>query len=176
MKAVIKRHQAAIDKLDPEWKSFSFIGWQQQGADERAAMIGVYLSEHFPDTDYGEIRTISRGKEASAVTIVEFYSRADRDEVLKWCKAQGNPKMLGGTIRADYAKTAKQLTRNWAMKKANDLIKADGRSSGPDIVINWKIEGSKDRSVTVNGFVAFLQEKQDSIGTFSVDFEHLTVE
>ena len=84
--------------------------------------------------------------------------------------------MFGGAIRVDYAKTAKQLTRNWAMKKANDFIKADGRSSGSDIVINWKIEGSKDRSVTVNGFVAFLQEKQDSIGSFSEDFKHLTVE
>ena len=84
--------------------------------------------------------------------------------------------MLGGAIRADYAKTAKQLTRNWAMKKANDLIRAEGKSSGADIFINWKIEGSKDRSVTVNGFVAFLQEKQDSIGSFSEDFQHLTVE
>ena len=60
-----------------------FIGWQQQGADERAAIIGVYMSEHFPETDDGEIRTIYKGKAISAVTIVEFYSRADRDEVLK---------------------------------------------------------------------------------------------
>ena len=94
------------------------------------------MSEHFPETDYGEIRTISRGKEISAVTIVEFDSRADRDQVLKWCKAEGSPKMLGGAIRVDYAKTAKQLTRNWAMKKANGLIKAEGKSSGSDIVIN----------------------------------------
>ena len=138
MKAVIKRQQAAIAKLDPAWKSISFIGWQQQSADERAAKIGVYLSEHFPETDYGEICTISRGKEVSAVTIVDFDSRADRDEVLKWCKAEGNPKMLGGAIRVDYAETAKQSTRNWAMKKANDLINADGKSSGSDIMINGR--------------------------------------
>ena len=62
------------------------------------------------------------------------------------------------------------------MEKTNDVIKTDGRSSGSGIVINWKIEGSKDRSVTVNGFVAFLQEKQDSIGSFREDFGHLTVE
>ena len=70
--------------------------------------------------------------------------------------AKLNPKMLGGAIRADYAQTAKHLTQNWAMKKPNDLIKTDGRSSGSNSLSTGKVNGSKDRNVTVNGFVAFL--------------------
>lgn len=68
---------------------------------------------------------------------------------------------------------AKQLTINWALKKAQDLIKADGKSSGASIPIKWKIEGLNIRTVTVNDVVTPLQEKQDAIGEFKGDFVHL---
>ena len=84
--------------------------------------------------------------------------------------------MLGGAIRADYSKTAKQFTRNWALKKAQDLIKADGKSSSGNVVINWKIYGLKSRTVTANDAVAFSQEKQNPIGEFKGEFVHLVLE
>ena len=134
------------------------------------------MSEHFPDTDYSEIRTVMRGREETQVTVIEFHSRSDRDAVLKWYKDEGSPKLLGSAIRADYAKTSKQLMRNSAMKRAAELIKADGRVSAANVVINWKVDDSKNRTVTADGNVIFMQEKHDALGTFIEDFNDLVLE
>ena len=76
------------------------------------------------------------------------------------------PTFFGGAIRADYAKTSKQLTRNWARKRAVEFIKADGRVSAANVVINWKVDDSINRTVAADGYVIFMREKHDTLGTF----------
>ena len=45
--ALIKRQQAAIDKLDPAWKSISLIGWKETPAHTRIAAIRIYMTWAF---------------------------------------------------------------------------------------------------------------------------------
>ena len=108
LKSVIKRQQAASDKMDPAWKSLSFTGWGQRAASERIDSSKVFLSELFPDIAYNEIRTFTKGKEELPITLVEFYSRADKEQVLKWCMDEKNPKLLGGAEEQSGWDTPKQ--------------------------------------------------------------------
>ena len=61
-------------------------------------------------------------------------------------------------------------------RQLQDVIKADSKSTSGNVVIHWKIDGSKSRTVIVNDAVAFLHEKQDPIGESKREFVHLVLE
>ena len=110
----------------------------------------------------------------SALSVVEFPSRAVREQVLK--KVQDGHKGVmseddKNNVSVKRVKTASQLKRNAYLKKALDLLKKDGH--GKEAAIAWQMEGTKDRAVKIGEVVAFLQTPSDSCGKFMAPFQHV---
>ena len=59
------------------------------------------------------------------------------------------------------------------MKFAKGMIEGHANAQGKEIQLNWKIDGSKSRSITVAGEVAFLQNISDAHGSFEGRFADL---
>ena len=73
------------------------------------------------------------------------------------------------------ARTELQRKRNYAMRKAEELIKASTHTGGKEVKIEWKVDGSRERLVTVNGTAAFKQEENDVKGVFLQPFADLVI-
>ena len=67
------------------------------------------------------------------------------------------------------ARTKLRKARNWAFRKAADLVGA-ACAEGNTATLNWK-----DRTVTVNDEVAFSQQPGEKGGTFKNSFAHLAL-
>jgi hypothetical protein len=77
---------------------------------------------------------------------------------------------LGNGIEVTIVPSRSKLKgmRDYSLKKAADLIKADGRSNGKAAKIIWK-----DRIVELDGNVVFKQPQFDTGGSFLGLFAHL---
>ena len=80
----------------------------------------------------------------------------------------------GSKLSCKRAKTAFQLKRNSSLFKASDALKKDNRCKNKSIQINWKMDGSKDRSVQVDGNIVFRQSPNDIAGKFAAPFEQMS--
>ena len=67
------------------------------------------------------------------------------------------------------ARTKLRKSRNWALKKALELVKASGASE-EEVVLKWE-----SREVTVGDAVAFKQEPGEPKGSFRNNYAHLTL-
>ena len=73
----------------------------------------------------------------------------------------------GKDVRIKRAITDLDRRRNWALNKADELVKADPRAARKKVEI-------KDRSVLVDGAVAYAQkERHDPSGQFDGEFANL---
>ena len=79
-------------------------------------------------------------------------------------------------LRFDKMKTERQITRNYALKKAEELIKAHPGCNGKAVEIAWQIPISKDRGVRWDNQLVFSQSSRDSIGSFAAPFSILIIE
>ena len=77
-------------------------------------------------------------------------------------------------LRIEKAKPAKQRTRNWALNTAKEKLSA--LDPNAHVEVKWLIEGSKDRTVEINGATAFTQKPTDSHGAFAVGFADVSLE
>ena len=71
------------------------------------------------------------------------------------------------------AKSSLQLKRNAALRRAATMIEKDAKAKDKDVKIEWLLEGSKKRVITVAGQEAFAQEYQDTEGEFLIPYQHL---
>ena len=69
------------------------------------------------------------------------------------------------------AKTAVQKKRNDALHRACDVLKKEDRSKNKSVTIEWQIDDSKDRSVSVDKVPIFLQKVTDLTGSFLSPFQ-----
>ena len=110
----------------------------------------------------------------SAITIVELASRSVRELALKrFSEANSQLTDGAGVVKADRAKTALQMKRNDALRKALLLIQKDARAQGKSPEIEWKLEGTKDRAVKMGGQTVFLQTSSDHCGHFVAPYADL---
>ena len=93
-----------------------------------------------------------------------------RDSNINFCNLNMNQ------MRFDRMKTERQMTRNFAMTKAKELIKAHFRYNGKPIQVEWLIQNSKDRGVRWDNQLVFTQSARDTIGTFADPFSDLVIE
>ena len=82
----------------------------------------------------------------------------------------------GANVKIKFSRTKLQKRRNYSLHKAAELLKSSGKADGKEVKIEWKIEGSKIRKVSVDGKTAFEQEQYDSTGTFVAPFTNLVIE
>ena len=128
-----------------------------------------------------DVEHVYKGKynerKLSSVSLVVFPFKMARDEALKTIGDKHLSLSEGSnTIRFGYAKTKKQLFRNFAVNKALEIIKKDSKAKNKTCEIEWKHADKGKRTVTINGHDAFCQGKSDTCGQFLASFEHLRIE
>ena len=104
----------------------------------------------------------------SKVGFAEFISEDEARLFADLVKGQSFT-VAGVQIKVRPAKTKFNSSRDWALKKAEELLQ--GAASSSQVV---KLSFS-DRKVTVNNEDAFVQSKTDSRGSFCGDFTHLAL-
>ena len=148
---------------------------------KRNFMIEEILANICSKTDIQSIEHIGKGpkgdRSLSGVSVVELSSRFGRESCLK--KLQGDNAVLKkpalSMLSVGRAKTAIQKKRNDALHRASDGLKKDDRSKKESITITWQIEGTKDRTVLVDGVQVFLQKVTDLTGSFLPPLQDVTL-
>ena len=72
----------------------------------------------------------------------------------------------GNSLQIARVKINMQLQRNRFMKKAFEKVKNHDLSQNKSVKLNWQIEGSKDRTITVAGIPVFRQSISDIQSSF----------
>ena len=104
----------------------------------------------------------------SPLSIVELSSRQDREHVLSKMAA-GNLTMTdatGAAIGIARAKIAFQLKRNNNLKDVMKKLSKDPRCEDKTVNIQWQLDDCKNRTVSVDNVVAFIQSPADLRGSF----------
>ena len=178
----VKFLKAQLDKLDPAHKCMSLIGFKGTDSAARSQLIDSFLKAKF--ASYGDrlqVEHISKGtwqdRKLTSISLVEFPSKKARDDAVHAIK-QGSWSLLEGSepIRFGFAKTKKQLSRNYCVKKAVELLKRDQRTSGKEVAEEWKHAEKGKRTVSVAGQICFLQNASDTCGRFLPPFDNLHFE
>jgi len=109
-------------------------------------------------------------------TILEVASQHLRNKVLSDIAEKALQfTCLTHTIGIGKAKTQQQRDRNTAVLKAFDKIKNHDAAKDKSVTIEFKIEDSWDRTVSVDKQVVFLQRPGEILGTFSGAFAALSM-
>ena len=74
----------------------------------------------------------------------------------------------GRALKVKKARTKINGARNWSLRSACDLLKAEASTKGKAVSIDWK-----ERVVQVNSEIVFKQDKDERTGTFTSAFAHL---
>ena len=163
-----------MDKLDPAKKRIVFIGFPDDvQADVRIQKIEEFIKSHASSYRIADSGCFYSGpynnRKITKVAYVEFGSQDTAKKVLdKLSKAELN--VNGTKITIKPARTMLNGQRNQSLRSAEELIKASPIAIGKDIQIDWMI-----RQVTVDGHPAFIQDKGQRVGSFSVTYSALQI-
>ena len=113
-------------------------------------------------------------RKLSQVCVVELQSRHIRESVVKKAEKLSLKDKGGNSLQIARAKTNMQLQRNKFMKKAFEKIKHHDLSQNKSVKLNWQIEGSKDRTITVADIPVFRQSISDMQGSFLDAYSSVT--
>jgi hypothetical protein len=171
--------QSAYDKLasafDPARRRVSFLGMPQEwDASKRVEALNTFMAAQPPQFRTTDIGNLYQGphndRKLKAVSYVEFGSDDVAREFLKTLpQGVGNVKLDGGkTVSAKPGISKVNAARNYALRKAEEMLKADPGSAGKGVTADLK-----ERVVKVGAHVAFAQLQKELGGTFAGGFAHL---
>jgi len=170
----------SMSKLDPAKRSLAFRNFADNDLTTRVASIDACLAEiGGGSAERMSVEHIYKGEEGkrtpAGLTIIEFRNHDIREHVLKtFNDSESSFKdRCGNKIEVSRAKTAAQRQRNSALKNAKSAIEKHAAGIGKSVVIDWQIPDSKDRSVSVDGVIAFKQIVSEACGTFVGQFTGL---
>jgi hypothetical protein len=117
-------------------------------------------------------------RQLTDTTVMTFHSGDARDSALKIIR-DAKAQVLDGNkpldLKIEYARTRAQKARNWAIRKAEELIKVEmsKRSGKKSIKIDWTMP---TRKIVFNDTeVVFQQEKEELRGKFLGSFAKLSL-
>ena len=134
------------------------------------------MARFFQNEEYACVETRMSGpwdnRKPTNETFVQLHTPEGQDRILKVIKAKEHSKGLksasGAAIRVSHMRNDFQRSRDWAMRKSEELIQAEGGVT--------KFEKSKDfRKITVKGKDAFVQLRGDEQGSFVEGYAHLSL-
>jgi hypothetical protein len=166
-----------VNRLDPANKSLAIKGLTEFDAEKRSRMIEDILTNVCSKTDIQNIEHIGKGpkdnRSMSGVSVIEMSSRSVRETCLKKLQEDNSilKKPAHNMLSVARAKTAVQKKRNDALHRACDVLKKEDRSKNKSVTIEWQIDDSKDRSVSVDKVPIFLQRVTDLTGSFLSPFQ-----
>ena len=133
------------------------------------ALLDSDLKVFKPVTYSNEYRGPYNNRRLGKAAFVHLATEDEARNLAKAAKDKGvAPEVGGQRLRLVPAKTARFKQRDWALSKAQELLKTS--ASGATVEVD-----RKERAVKVNGAVSFKQEKEDSRGSFTGNFEHLAL-
>ena len=162
----------------------SFVGFSGTDLDARLATIKGFMEKNFGDAEpYACIDTRTSGPfndiKPTGESFVQFFTRSSRDRVLKQINdgklANGLKSSKGNVLTVGRYRTDWQRSRDWAMRKSEELIKKKLAANHVNAKVEYKT-GKDDRKILVNNSVAFLQSRSDAHGVFLGDFDELKLE
>ncbi|CAE8598841.1 unnamed protein product [Polarella glacialis] len=165
----------SLNEVDPALKRASFLDWPVAiSAEQRLQEMQTFMAVNFPTTpvEFGNkfIGPYSDRK-LSGSSWVEFRNKEAAANFLNKLKTSNSDLVVNGTsIQIKPAQTKLKSTRNYAMRKAFELIKACPTSLNKNVEIDWNMPV---RKVTVDSVDAFTQHKNDIHGTFHAPFQSL---
>ena len=151
--------QQQIQKLDPANKSLCFKGFKESKEEVRCSKIEEFLDSlglknEIKNIDH-QYKFDQGNRSILPVYIVEVSCRSVRESVLTKIDDKKFHDGNGGTVEVQRAKTSLQLKRNASLAKACDKLKGVDSCKGKSVEIAWKIEGSRDRGVKLDGNLMF---------------------
>ena len=152
------------DKFDPALQRVSFTQWPADTSDDaKVQAMKQFMQKHFASVQCVYVDHFN--EKASFVHLATAKAAKSVYDKLAGKKVDG----FQG-IKVKPALTAVDLSRNFALFRAEDLVKKDGKAQGKDV----EVKKGKDRGVYVAGKAAFQQkERYDPRGGFVNDFVHL---
>ena len=159
--------------LDPASKRAAFVGWPETvSAKARLEQLEALVKNHFAEFKPVTYVNLWKGpyndRKLGPVSFVEF---GDKDTVKDFVKAVADSGLevesAGKKLSVKPARTQKNSARNWALRKAEEVLKATSGTEG--VKVDWK-----ERAVQANGEEAFKQGRDD-LGTFTSNFSHLAL-
>ena len=147
---------------------------------KRRAKIEAFLESHGAKHDILNVEHITsynpttRARTITPVSVVELSCRNVRESTLTKIGTTKLDDGNGGSCDIQRAKTSLQRKRNEGLTKTCDKLKLAPSCAGKPVKIAWKMEGTKDRAVTIDDVPAFLQTSDDSIGNFVAPFLDLS--
>ena len=174
--------QQQLDRLDPAHKCLSIIGFKGEAVGDRTQVIETFMRDKLGSLgNHARVEHVFKGKynerKLAGVSLMQFPSKTDRDAALRLIK--DSHLVLtdqGVNLRFDYAKTKRQLNRNFCVNKALEMIKRDAFAKDKKVEAEWKHSEKGKRSITVDGQDVFLQLSSDMSGRFLEPVAHLHFE
>ena len=138
--------------------------------------LGKAKYKQITPTDFGHDFTGPyNNRKLSTASWIEFSNCDTAKDFLKHTEKE-DFKVDGATIKIKFARTQFQKKRNYAMRKAEELLKGHQKTGRNVVTTEWKITDSKDRRILVNGALAFSQAPYDGTGTFLPPFLDLCID
>ena len=165
------------NNLDPAIRSVAILGFkgkylESNMAEARLKCVRDFMATNFPGQNIN-VANKYKGKwnerKLTPVTVVTFNDRDVAKSVLDRCGSM-SPQIEGAELKVVWARTKFQEKRNWALRKAEEMIKGNIESTNGDVKIDMK-----GRKVTCDGEDAFVQGKEEPIGSFLEPFEKLSI-
>ena len=180
----IQNLRQQLAKLDPAHKGLRFRGLKDESLKKRVEALEMILRdaglglddkpEFFLDHIY---KGPSNARVLTDMCVVTFQSNSIREIVLKQVRGKTQYDLSRNELTIDRAKTASQLARNSALRRASDILKKDPRCTGKSVEIMWRMTDlkNKSREVQVEGVPVFQQGLDDPSGIFVGIFADLKV-
>jgi hypothetical protein len=133
--------------------------------DAKLQAIEQFMKNHFAD-----IRVVHSDHFNKKASFIQLATPRIAKVVLDRVKEQ--KLKLGGftDVKISQALPVVDVSRNWSLYKAEELVKADPSTSGKSV----EVKTGNDRGVYVAGAAAFLQAaRHDPRGNFVGDYVHL---
>ena len=159
----------------------SFLGFLDETHGERVQFLRDFKARHFESEDHACFDSRMEGpgkKKLSKESYIQFFSRAAMDRILDKIKAQDLGKDLrspkGAKLTLSRMKTDFQRSRDWSMRKSEELIRAKLHANGTAATVEYT-KTKDERKITVNGHEAFVQIPVEAHGSFRGDFRDLAL-
>ena len=163
------------DKGDLGHLRVAFKGFKTESLDERFEVLKAFVEKHL-GTNYVCIDTRMKGeyqnRVASDESFVQFATPDARDRALTKLKDRKCTSSKGVELKISKSKTEWQRHRDWAIRKAEEMIKEKMRSKNMHEQVKYTAT-KESRKLTVKNTVAFLQLRDDVAGRFQSGFADL---
>ena len=142
-----------------------FNGFQNTADNVKLQAIDSFMKKHFAD-----VRIVHSDHFSKKASFVQFATPRIAKTVLDRVKEQKLTVDGFPDVKVSQALSATDVSRNFCLYKAQDLITADGKTVGKKV----EVKQGNDRGVYVDGTAAFSQlSRHDPRGAFVGEYLHL---